>query len=483
MSQVVHIGDRVRFPFFGCRLISTGLCIELQSPHTTNMPKISYVLCFSLVCFSLIISNFRFYDSQNRNAVEQIRELIQSYMRQERTIILVVVPSTQDVATNEALEWASQFDPSGERTIGVMTKPDLIDEGAEPEVISVLTNKRKPLKLGYVMLRNRSQREVAECISSAEARKREAEFFDTSSVFSRIDKRLLGVDQLTSKLTSVLVGRIYSSLPSMKNEILRRLERTEAELDEVGRGAGETEAEASMSLMRLVFEYHNLLQDACNGRYVDRKLWEAKMRLCTRAQGLYDEFKQQTHATRPDFDENLVDEVAVEIQESRGRELPGFLNPRIFESRVARFVELWRASSATLLAEVRKMLNEVTTDLFASIAPEFPALRFRIRELVTTAIGVLENRCRAEVQAVFARETEAFTMNDQFLEAVNKKRLERFDAAVLVALARVGRDSRSSREKEVATLLRNWVSTLARSQIHLLQQATVTLRYFLSFPH
>lgn len=46
-----------------------------------------------------------------------------------------------------------QVDPTGKRTIGVLTKPDLINPGGEAEVLEVLSNNRKPLKLGYVMVK------------------------------------------------------------------------------------------------------------------------------------------------------------------------------------------------------------------------------------------------------------------------------------------------------------------------------------------
>jgi Dynamin central region/Dynamin GTPase effector domain len=397
-------------------------------------------------------------NSQDKSAVAEVRDLVQSYMVQERTIILVVVPSTQDVATVEALEWAARYDSSGQRTIGCMTKPDLVDVGAEDETIAVLTNQRKPLTLGYVMLRNRNQREVSEGILNLEARRREAAFFEASPAFSDVDRSLLGVEQLVAKLTSVLVSRIYAALPSMRNEIVRKLDRATAELDELGTGAGSTDSEAGVTLMRIVFEYHSLLQDTCQGRYVDKRLWSPKTRLCTRAQALYDKFKAEVVSTRPDFDNTVVDLVEAEIRESRGRELPGFLNPRIFESRVARFVEDWRAASARLITALRKMIVEVTSELLASLAPEFPALRLRMRDLVGEAIRQLEEDGRREVGSVFSRETEGvFTMNDQFLNEVNARRLARFDQAVIVALARAGRDSRSnSREKDVATLIRGW---------------------------
>lgn len=41
-----------------------------------------------------------------------------------------------------------------------MTKPDLIGPGNEDEAAAVLKNIRKPLKLGYVMVKCRSQRDI-----------------------------------------------------------------------------------------------------------------------------------------------------------------------------------------------------------------------------------------------------------------------------------------------------------------------------------
>ncbi len=62
------------------------------------------------------------------------------------------------------------MDPTGERTVGVLTKTDLIGPGGEDEVVSVVKNIRKPLALGYIMVKNRSQKDLIENVSSADAR-------------------------------------------------------------------------------------------------------------------------------------------------------------------------------------------------------------------------------------------------------------------------------------------------------------------------
>jgi interferon-induced GTP-binding protein Mx1 len=52
----------------------------------------------------------------------------------------------------------------------VLTKTDLIGPGNEEEVLSVVNNIRKPLALGYVMLKNRSQKEIKENMTTARSR-------------------------------------------------------------------------------------------------------------------------------------------------------------------------------------------------------------------------------------------------------------------------------------------------------------------------
>ena len=73
------------------------------------------------------------------------------YLGQPRTIILAVIKAPDDIATSDIVERATVVDPDGERTVGVLTMPDLVNPGAEDTVLGVLSNKTKPLKNGYFM--------------------------------------------------------------------------------------------------------------------------------------------------------------------------------------------------------------------------------------------------------------------------------------------------------------------------------------------
>nr|XP_027198052.1 dynamin-A-like [Dermatophagoides pteronyssinus] len=67
-------------------------------------------------------------DDQPDDLDEQIRNLILSYIKQSNSIIIAVSPANQDIANSESLKLARQVDPSGDRTLGVLSKYDLLGE-------------------------------------------------------------------------------------------------------------------------------------------------------------------------------------------------------------------------------------------------------------------------------------------------------------------------------------------------------------------
>ncbi|CAO2632553.1 Interferon-induced GTP-binding protein Mx1 [Lemmus lemmus] len=108
----------------------------------------------------------------------QIKELIKTYIKKQETINLVVVPSNVDIATTEALSMAQEVDPEGDRTIGILTKPDLVDRGAEDKVVDVVRNLVVHLKKGYMIVKCRGQQDIQKRMNLAEALKMEQAFFE-----------------------------------------------------------------------------------------------------------------------------------------------------------------------------------------------------------------------------------------------------------------------------------------------------------------
>ena len=70
--------------------------------------------------------------------IEVVRNMVNHFMKNPRSVILAVIPANVDIATQEILKMAKKCDAGGERTLGVLTKPDLVDRGAENRVVDLV---------------------------------------------------------------------------------------------------------------------------------------------------------------------------------------------------------------------------------------------------------------------------------------------------------------------------------------------------------
>ena len=86
--------------------------------------------------------------------IEVVRNMVNHYMKNPRSVILAVVPANVDIATQEILKMAQKCDTKGERTLGVLTKPDLIDRGAEHRVVDLVEGMSPAVDLRRYNLQN-----------------------------------------------------------------------------------------------------------------------------------------------------------------------------------------------------------------------------------------------------------------------------------------------------------------------------------------
>ncbi|KAK3844312.1 MAG: P-loop containing nucleoside triphosphate hydrolase protein [Linnemannia gamsii] len=93
-------------------------------------------------------------NDQDKNLPDTIRAINRRFIQDPRTIILAVVPANADLENSRSLSEAGAYDPDGERTIPIVTKPDRIEGGLLPDWIEVVLNRRKTMKIGYFAMRN-----------------------------------------------------------------------------------------------------------------------------------------------------------------------------------------------------------------------------------------------------------------------------------------------------------------------------------------
>ena len=142
------------------------------------------------------------------------------YIEDPLTIILCVIPANSDIATSESLRMAKEIDMSGERTIAVLTKLDIMDEGTDGR--KILLNEYIPLKLGYVGIKNRNKQDRINNISMKETKIKEKEFFKSHPAYNNLPSERYGIDSLINKLTQLYFKMVKENYPMIFKAINER---------------------------------------------------------------------------------------------------------------------------------------------------------------------------------------------------------------------------------------------------------------------
>ncbi|KAF8514309.1 P-loop containing nucleoside triphosphate hydrolase protein [Gautieria morchelliformis] len=164
--------------------------------------------------------------------VEEVKELVSSYIRKESCIILLTVACETDFETQGAYRLAKAYDPAGSRTIGVLTKPDRIPEGEHAKWFALIKNERSALVNGWYCVKQPSTAELEKGLTFFEARRRGEEYFRTPP-WSRLDHRCqsrLGTQAVTQKLNGFLMDMISKRFPEIMEELQAMLQQTKDEL-------------------------------------------------------------------------------------------------------------------------------------------------------------------------------------------------------------------------------------------------------------
>jgi len=168
---------------------------------------------------------------QPRDIERQIRDMVMKYIGKSNAIILAVTAANIDLANSDGLKMAREVDPEGQRTIGVLTKVDLMDEGTD--VVDILAGRIIPLRLGYVPVVNRGQRDIDNKKPISLSLEAEKQYFENHKAY-RNKAAYCGTPYLARKLNLILLMHIKQTLPDIKARIAGSLQKYTAELESLG---------------------------------------------------------------------------------------------------------------------------------------------------------------------------------------------------------------------------------------------------------
>lgn len=207
-------------------------------------------------------------EEQTEEDVEAVHNMVASYLQSSRTIILAVLQASNDMANQPIIKLARTHDPLGQRTVGIITKPDLINHGSEAKIALVAKNKDNiKLKLGFFLLKNPSPAELKECVTMAARSNLERRFFSGPAWANQnLDMSRVGAENLRIFLQDLLDTHIERELPKVREEIKKLLAERDAELRSLGEARPTTDLIRNF-LTALSMRFYELLQAALDGNY------------------------------------------------------------------------------------------------------------------------------------------------------------------------------------------------------------------------
>lgn len=194
--------------------------LQIHSPHVPDLTLIDlpgYIQISSM--------------NQPEELKDKISSLCDKYIR-EPNIILAVCAADVDLANSPALRASRRVDPLGTRTIGVVTKMDLVppEQGA-----TIIRGDRYPLHLGYVgvvckappvkgVIRSFMGDRESPNVTGAVLKREEQFFGGENAKYFKHDHLMFGTDTLRRRLMDVLETSMASSLHGITNAVQLELE-------------------------------------------------------------------------------------------------------------------------------------------------------------------------------------------------------------------------------------------------------------------
>lgn len=449
---------------------SNSFARDVLSVRVTG-PKVPSLTLVDLPC---IIH----FSSENRDNVAFVDGIIDNWMSQKGSVILAVVEANQGREKHPIFEKINQFDPSGERSFGIITKPDLVED--QPEVrkfwIDCARNAydrkdRLALKEWHVLL-NRNATEVKDNTTQEQRDTKEREFFENpQSDWYVVDPESCGIQKLRERLSRMLFEHSKKQLPSLRKEILAKLGGYEEKLDAITARLLEPEA-LWENYQKECKELVRLVAYAVQGTYQNSPVFdqyqdETSFYLRTDIENAYTIFHNSliengrgisflpANGSLATENELWTEEVKKLLDCTIGNQLPGKTDPERINILFRKHSAPWREIALGLIERAHShcqlFVNNLTTSHLQNSLPALPAgVPSRMLEAARKALREYRKQAVAELDLLEKdRKRACKTRNKAWKEKSDQAKAERQMRVVNYALdndetAAAGQDGRRS---------------------------------------
>jgi hypothetical protein len=316
-------------------------------------------------------------DGQPKSIVQELETMARDYVKHDNVIILAVTPANADLATSDALRLAREVDPTGERTVGVLTKVDIMDPGTHCR--GVLEGREYRLRNGWIGVVNRGQRDIDAKMDMGAARARELSFFHASEHYKGLAN--VGTGHLATDMSARLVASVRRQLPNISGFLAKSVTELHRELEAMGGPSATGRGEMVHAVLTLARRFETAF-----GRLIDGGKGGGELILTVFEKRLPDAIEKQPF--RKMLEVNYVKRV---IEEADGIQ-PHLVAPeagyrRLLEEALGFLRDPAEKAVEEVYVLLRRMVDNIANSEELRLLKRYPALK---RELVTAAYGALE---------------------------------------------------------------------------------------------
>ncbi|KAI0018768.1 P-loop containing nucleoside triphosphate hydrolase protein [Xylariomycetidae sp. FL0641] len=458
----IHIGSWIKNVQMGVELDEVGFSSDVLRIELTgyNQPDLTVVDLPGL---------FRSGDKvQSAEGAKLVQALVRSYIKNPRSIILAVVSAQIPSVLQEVTELTRAVDPEGQRTLGLITKPD------------TLRNQDVKFRLGWHVVRNPDS--DFEPIVREKQDRIESEFF-ARGIWSVLPQRNKGIATLQTRLSEVLGNHILGELPGLLKDIEKEMGRCSERLTKLG-SPRSTSREQRKYLLKASQRFAALMQDSVDGAYRDTffgdgtQVGDYPKRLRAVVRRNLEDFSEQMrkhgHATEivdrlPDFwtpgppsppkTERHVywRKVREVISRNRGRELPGTYNPLVIGDLFHEHCRPWRKILESFAEKILEAVHTTFDEALAFVVDENTKSKLMARQ-IAPALEVIGEGLHLKASEILQPHktghpiTNNHYVTENFQKIQNQRQMEHFRSC-LNELKRYSEDKISATVDEILAAL------------------------------
>ena len=370
-------------------------------------------------------------DGVQSNIHEVTKGMVESYIKDPNMVILVVIPATDDFGNAEALKLAKHYDPHGHRTLGVVTKCDLVNSDSDIVQRIKMEGKNIQLELGFIALRCRTPSEVKAGVKRVDAMAEEETLFTTHPLLSQLTKTQCGLRTLVRQIVDVQADCVETFIPEIKLLLGTKLMDAEAELERLAPACATDAARTSRMnemIRRVDLDLHDIMSGA-------RHFADKKLHLPATWVALATEYGEVIRSATPSFlSDEYMEKLKASLDEVQGVSPPNFMSSPVFRKALADvfFAEATSINEANgvLLRGAKAMVSQMQDALQEALdvkvdeyITDFPRLNQFIKDRI---LDLLQKQAKSVMylsEALLKAEVaKPFTFNHYYMDTINKVR-------------------------------------------------------------